>query len=145
MTEDDRQFAKELIEFLGEERFYHSCKRTSSPNQTLLLHNELNKCTPEQSEASLRAMGINHWIISNTPSPAGYTPNFGAGYTTLPTIENPYHNLCRIAFGFCRFWKEFGRKTHTLPDHIHARMVLGENNEWTKKYVELLRKFPDWN
>jgi hypothetical protein len=132
MTDDDRQFAKELIEFLGEERFYHCCKRTSSPMNTLRLHNELNKCTVEQSETSLRAIGI----TMNLPH---------AGFTFQSGIEDTYHNLCRIAFGFCRFWKEFGRKTHTLPDHIHARMVLGENNEWTKQYVELLQKFPDWN
>lgn len=133
MTEDDRQFAKELIEFLGEERFYHSCKRTSSPVVTMTLHNELNKCTVEQSETSLRKIGI------QIHQPAH------VGYTFLPCIYETHQHLCRIAFGFCRFWKEFGRKTHTLPDHIHARMTLGENNEWTKQYVELLQKFPDWN
>ena len=131
MTDDDAQFAKELIEFLGEERFYHCCKRTSSAMNTLKLHNQINKCSVEQSEASLRSIGI----AMNLPH---------AGYTFHSGIEDMYHNLCRIACGFCRFWKEFGRKKHTLPDHIHARMVLGENNEWVKQYVELLQKFPDW-
>lgn len=40
-----------------------------------------------------------------------------------------YRHLCGLAFLFSN---ALGRR---MPDSIHARMVLGERNDWVEKYV----------
>jgi hypothetical protein len=46
-----------------------------------------------------------------------------------------WKEMCMVAYGFCKHWKEMGRKTPTLPSNLHARMILGEKNEWTEEYA----------
>lgn len=127
MDQLDRDFAGELIKKYGEDRFYHSCKRTRDSYSALRLHMELNSCGREESERFLRSIGIDRM-----------SHRVGAGK------ETPREILCRIACGFVRYFKEFGLRTHKLPSVLHARMLLGETNEWVRSYAKLLETFPDW-
>lgn len=47
--------------------------------------------------------------------------------------ELKHDNLCKLAFVLVNV---LGKP---LPDHVHARIVLGASNEWAGKYVEYSR------
>lgn len=127
MDEIDKDFAEEMISRYGADRFYHSCKRTGSAADAFRLHMQLNGHNGLESAKFLASIGINYMEESIFV--------FDAGRETM----------CRIAYGLVRYYKEFALRDHRLPPVLHARMVLGGDNEWVKKYVELLRAFPDWN
>ena len=123
-------FAQELIKQYGEDRFYHCSNRTTEPSTTTLLYIALNEgCDKETCNSFFRSIGLSQcvWL---------YTANYKDIDLRL--------ELCRIAYGFCRWWKEFGLRTHKLPFHLHARMILDQKNEWTERYVKLIETFPDW-
>lgn len=132
IDEENKTFAEELMKKYGEDRFYHSCHRTSGNIQTSLVYMALNE-NHENINAFFNSIGL---------------PACGGNSSTLASIMEPLleprTNMCRIAFGFCRYWKEFGLKTHKLPFNLHARMVFGDKNEWVENYIKLLDKFPDW-
>lgn len=48
--------------------------------------------------------------------------------------EQYYFSLCWCCFDLARAVKK------QLPDHLHARMILGEQNEKTKKYVKFCER-----
>lgn len=124
----DKEFAIEMIKKYGEDRFYHSCKRTMDSVSTLKLHMDLNGFDREKSQRFLRSVGIERM-----------SKKIGVEKETSREI------VCRIAFGFVRYYKEFGLKTHKLPEIMNARMIFGETNKWVVGYVRLLETFPDWN
>jgi len=128
MEQLDREFAEEMIKKYGEDRFYHSCKRTMDSASALKLHMELNGCGKEKSETFLKSIGI-----------VRISKKVGA------SAETDRETMCRIAYGLVRHYKEFGLRTHKLPWVISAQMLLGETNEWVKSYARLLETFPDWN
>jgi hypothetical protein len=135
MNEENRDFANELIKQYGEDRFYHCCMRTSSPYATAemwLLLNADDSLTREENKRNC------HQFLESI----SIRPGFVSGIPLHPVDDFMRADLCRIAFGFCRWWKEFGLKKMNLPANIHARMVLGENNEWVRNYVKLLNDEP---
>lgn len=53
---------------------------------------------------------------------------------------SPWHQLTRMAyFMTCKL-------NHKISDSVHARMILGEKNTWTKRYIDLVGKetFGQW-
>lgn len=129
IEEIDKDFAQTIISRYGEERFYHCCKRTGGGISALKLHMDLNQLDKYSSRRCLLSMGIDPYS----------KPVAG------PSEENHRETMCRIAFGFVRFYKEMGRRDHELPAELNARMILGENNKWVSGYVKLLDSFPDWD
>lgn len=130
MDQSDRDFADEMIKRYGEERFYHSCKRTGGGLSSLKLHMAINDSELEESRMRLLSLG------------------FTAGDMRQLKVDNDEpinESLCRIAFGFVRFYKEMGLRSHELPSSMNARMILCDQNRWTSGYVKLLNSFPDWN
>jgi hypothetical protein len=131
MDDTNKDFAKELIKQYGEDRFYHCCNRTSNTAQTLRVYHTLNEdhdlqtCSQFFKTLNLPAQ---EWISRGLK---------------LSNVEDLRVDLCRISFGFSRYWKEFGLKSYILPDHLHARMILGEKNEWVEKYIETIKKFKE--
>jgi hypothetical protein len=128
MEDMDKDFATKMIKVYGEERFYHCCKRTGSGLSVLKLHMALNESERLDSYRYLLSVGIDPYA----------RPVSGPDETHRET-------MCRIAYGFVRFYKEMGRKKHELPPELNARMVFGEQNQWVINYVKLLDSFPDWN
>lgn len=126
MEQVDRDFADEMIRQYGEDRFYHSCKRTGGANEAFGLHMQLNGNDREKSLRFLASIGI-----------SSFEPRI-----TAP--EGGRETMCRIAYGLVRYYKEFALRDHRLPAVLNARMILGESNDWVRKYSELLRTFPDW-
>lgn len=129
MEEMEKDFAKKMIDVYGEERFYHCYKRTGSGGLSVLkLHMDLNDCDRSTSYHYLRTIGIDAYA-----RPAA-------------SLEETHREVvCRIAYGFVKFYKEMGRKKHELPAELNVRMIFGENNNWVSKYVKLLDSFPDWH
>jgi hypothetical protein len=126
IEQTDRDFAEELIRHYGEDRFYHSCKRTAGYVEALWLRSQLTGGEREESARFLASIGIrpsvNTWVA-----------------------ESGREAVCRVAYGLVRYYKDFALKEHKLPPVLNARMILGESNEWVRKYSELLQTFPDWN
>lgn len=133
------EFAKELIGCFGEDRFYHCCMRTE-PGVILAVkvRSMIGPISDEPRECSefFRSIGIkaDESLVSKV--------------FRHPT-ELDWSDMCMVAFNFSKFWKEFGLRTNKLPASLHARMLLGEKNEWTEKYVKIMeendevRKLPD--
>lgn len=141
MDELNKDFAEELMRQYGEDRFYHCCLRTSNDFSTaemwLMLNWKDDLTTEENYEDCIRS--LNNLGIRNVP-----TGILGYKGRMEPVTDHVRSDMCRIAFGFCRWWKEYGLRTHKLPAHLHARMVLGDNNEWVKNYMNLLETYPEW-
>jgi hypothetical protein len=139
IDEGNKEFAEELIKKYGEDRFYHSCIRTSGPEHTVITYMILNELSGGMDDAeACRSFFTGIGLGSKVkPQLLPFLKHMAQQYEAR-------QNMCRIAFGFCRFWKEFGLRTHVLPDHLHARMLLDEPNEWVRNYAQLLEKFPDW-
>ena len=127
MDELNKDFAMEMVSEYGEERFYHCCKRTSGGLYVLKLHMDINESDSENSRRYLLSIGIDPYAHPSV------------------ILETPRETMCRIAFGFVRFYKEMGLRKHELPASLNARMILGEQNKWVSGYVALLDSFPDWN
>lgn len=134
---DGTEFAKELMQHFGEDRVYHCCRRTAGLHFAILavqIRLALEPTSePRQCVEFFRSIGIE--INESLVSKVFRHPS--------QKEQIKWEDMCMVAFGFCKFWKEFGRRTHNLPGHLHARMILGEKNEWTEKYVELLEDFKE--
>jgi len=128
MEEIDRDFAMEMISKYGEDRFYHCCKRTGGGISALLLHMDLNGSEKEESRQRLISIGINPFAKPE-----------------VIIEETGREIVCRIAYGFVRYYKEMGLKRHELPSSMNARMIFGEENKWVSGYVKLLDSFPNWS
>lgn len=130
MDQSDRDFAEEMIKKYGEERFYHSCKRTGGGLSSLKLHMAINDSEPYESKMRLFSLGFTSSDMRQLK---------------VANDEPVGESLCRIAFGFVRFYKEMGLRNHELPPSMNVRMILCDQNKWTSGYVKLLDSFPDWD
>lgn len=125
MVDIEIDFAKELMTKFGEDRFYHAMLRWGQPRELKLVHLALGgteqgwiqKC----DELRLRM------VEEMTSFPI--RPDFAEG--------EAWEAMCRTActLSVC---KEYAMRGKVLPPSIHARMVMGNQNQWTKKYVEWL-------
>lgn len=121
---DGAEFARELIHQFGSDRFYHCYIRMGgSVPGAIQIHVSLEPETPSWKRTELlKSMGLNadERLLSLRPG----------------NID--WDDMCMVAYGFCKHWKELGRKTFKLPDNLHARMILGGKNQWSEKYVMAL-------
>jgi hypothetical protein len=137
----NKDFAKELIERYGEDRFYHSCSRTKSEEKvfwgnlakrTLSVYLYLNTNTDKETcDNFFRSLGLKDCVWPT------FIDKIPISIKSFPKIE-PRKEMCRIAYGLSFYFKEFGLKTYKLPMHIHARMILGEKNEWVESYLKII-------
>jgi len=134
MSDTNIDFAEDLIKSFGEDRFYHCCHRMSGRKQTVFLYHKLNKnievekCLQFFNNIGLNADGNIHSIIVLCNN------------LNFTDIVDMREEMCKIAYGFSRFWKEYGLRRHVLPDHIHVRMLLAEKNEWVENYITWLKE-----
>ena len=128
MEEIDRDFANDLIRYFGEDRFYHALLRWGRPREAKLFHVAMGGKESEWESKcdQLRLRMVGEDILSFPVKPA---MDKGEAWAIL----------CRIGFTISKHYKEFAARSPTLPPPIHARMVLGNQNEWTKKYAEWLQ------
>lgn len=123
---DGTEFARELIQHFGNDRFYHCYLRNDgSVIDAIRIYNLLgpSEMQPWQVVEFFKSIGI---MVE------------AGNVLRSPEKNIDWNDMCRVAFGFCKFWKELGRRSYELPDHIHARMILGEKNAWTEKYAATL-------
>jgi hypothetical protein len=130
MTNDGTEFARELVQEFGNDRFYHCYLRNDGTIIDAICIYALlgpSEIKPWQVVEFFKSIGITveEMLVENI-------------LRRPPEKIIDWSDMCRVAFGFCKFWKELGRRKYELPDHIHARMILGEKNEWTEKYAATL-------
>jgi hypothetical protein len=125
----NKEFAKEVISFYGEDRFYHSSLQTGSFLQTKRVFHWLVG-TQANFEEIVQKYKL-HSLIFEKPFPF-------ASKNSL-SQEQSRSEMCRIVFSLCNNYKKFGLKSKIPPSHIQARMVLGEKNEWVEKYAKLMQ------
>lgn len=129
MEDMEKDFAKDMIKRFGEDRFYHAMLRWGTPRELKLIHVGLGGTEAEWVRKcdELRLVTVGEGIISFPALPA-----FSKG--------EPWEVLCRTAFTISACFKEYALKAPTLPPQLHARMVLGAQNEWTRKYAEKIKE-----
>lgn len=120
MDESNRDFAQELIKGLGEDRFYHAMQRAGYG---------------EHSKSFYEALGGDRLDWDSKKRELRLIVNHSIGVADYATSRKA---LCATAFVISSRHKEFARKSPLLPASIHARMMLDEQNEWTKKYADNL-------
>lgn len=117
MDADLIDFAKDLIASFGEDRFYHALVRYGAIHEAKNIYmalggndsNWTRLCTQLQLRRSVE---------------------------NINPKTDTRELLCRTAWTFSSHYKEYALKSPTLPMHIHARMMLDQQNEWTKRYAE---------
>lgn len=128
MDESNRDFARELIKGFGEDRFYHAMQRAGhgvlSKSFYEALGGDLSKW--DQFRRDLRL------IVNESIRRAELL------HTIRPDPTTTREALCATSFIISSRHKEFARKSPMLPGSIHARMVLDEQNEWTRRYADSL-------
>ena len=120
MDESNRDFARELIVGFGEDRFYHAMQRSGYG---------------KYSQSFYEALGgeRSRWEVLRQELKLMFK-----GSVESADAASEREALCATAFVISSRHKEFARKSPSLPGSIHARMVLDEQNEWTRKYAENL-------
>ena len=131
---DGTEFARELIKHFGPDRFYHCYKRMGG-DLSGSVHIYTMLSPPEHRQAKYPVHSPPPWKCAEFFKSIGMQID-GSVFQHLGPIE--WGAMCMVAYGFCKSWKEFGLKTRTLPDSIHARMILGDKNEWTEEYARML-------
>lgn len=129
MEELERDFAEDMIKRFGEDRFYHAMLRWGAPRELKLVHLGLGGTEADWRRKcdELRLMMTGEDIMSFPVRPA-----FKKG--------EPWEVLCRTACTISVCFKEYALKVPRLPPHLHARMLLGSQNDWTRKYVEKIEE-----
>lgn len=114
-----------MVAGFGEDRFYHALMRLGSYRE---------------AKAFYEALGGSNWDSKAQEMKIRFgTPSFGMDNYDMDG-EEANEVLCRTAYTLAKHHKEFAMRRPAMPPHIHARMVLGEQNEWTRKYVEVLKE-----
>lgn len=125
MDEGSLGFAREMVAAFGEDRFYHALMRLG---------------TYREAKAFYEALGGSNWDSRAHEMKLRFgMASIGMGNSEMDDKE-ANEILCRTACTLAKHHKEFAMRRPTMPPHIHARMVLGEQNEWTRKYAEILKE-----
>lgn len=125
MDEGSRGFAKEMVAAFGEDRFYHAFMRLGNYRE---------------AKAFYEALGGTDWNSRAQEMKLKFAMASLAMGSAEIDEEQAKEILCRTAYTLAKHHKEFAMRRPEMPPHIHARMVLGEQNEWTRKYVEVLKE-----
>lgn len=126
MTESEQNFAKEIIEFYGEDRFYHAAIWNSSHEIARKFFLDLNPTA--NWNVREKELGLN--FVAGSIGRVNFNFNF-------------HEELCRVVFAICKRHKEFGLKNKRPPNNIHARMIFSEKNKWTVSYFELMEEIDE--
>lgn len=113
MTEEDLNFAKEIIKRYGEDRFYHAAVSAGCD-----LLNLFQSLAPKFN-----------WIEKARQL------KIGAVGSSSVHHENDRETLCHILCVLVKSHKQFAIKTKQPPANLHARMLLGESNKWVQEYI----------
>jgi len=118
MDDAELSFARDIIAAFGEDRFYHALVQASSLRRAEAFHAALGGTQHgwNQLKYDLR--------LSSAP--------------TSDKTDDEAHVLYKVAYRFSLKHKEFALRSPMLPAALHARMMLCEGNEWTRKYSERL-------
>lgn len=73
-------------------------------------------------------------IIKNESELLDFCASSCSAQRAIWTVELAYEHICKLAYIFSNI---LGKQ---MPDHIHARLLLGPNNVWIKKYVEYTKQ-----
>lgn len=125
MDECNLEFAKEMISAFGEDRFYHALMRLGNYREAKAFYTELGG---KDWDSKAHEMKIRFGM------PSLGMDNFDLDDGLAREI------LCRTVCTIALHHKEFAMRRPNMPPHIHARMVLDEQNEWTRKYVEAIKE-----
>lgn len=125
MDQGEKDFAAELVRAFGEDRVYHAMFRGGEV--------ALAKKVYEAMGGDDSGWDRLRWDLKLVPPKSDTVP--------YPRVEAATirEYLCRTAFILSKHHKEFARRSPVLPASIHARMLLDEQNEWTRKYAESLK------
>lgn len=121
MDDSNVDFARDLIRAFGQDRFHHALQRSGYGGHSRSFHE------------SLAGEGPN-WESLRAELKLPVVPSYLCGPASAREA------LCAVAFVISSNYKEFARKSPVLPACIHARMLLDEQNEWTRKYADNLAK-----
>lgn len=129
MDQGEKDFAAELVKAFGEDRVYHAMFRGGDVTRARAVYEALGG-----DEDGWDRLRLDLKLVPPKPETVPY-----------PRIDRSAvrEYLCRTAFIISKHYKEFARKSPTLPASIHARMILDEQNEWTRKYAEHLKEQED--
>lgn len=125
MEDSSLNFARDLIAAFGEDRFYHALMRLGNSREAGAFYSALGgkDWTNKSYELGLRLA----------------MPSFGMNEVEMDD-EEAKEVLTRTVYTMAAHHKEFAMRRPSMPPHIHARILLGEQNEWTRKYVEALKE-----
>lgn len=128
MTDGSKEFMEELVGKFGEDRFYHALLRFGTTRQARLAHRLLTG-------------GDDGWHQKMTE----FRLKSVASAEDLSLADRwkdgeAYETACKAAFALSRHHKEYAVRSGELPAAIHARMIIGQQNEWTRKYTERLEE-----
>lgn len=130
MNIGNKDFAREMLKEFGADRFYHAMFRNGNPDHAKSVHEALGG--DDNGWFSLRRE------LRLTPVEGERLTDFG------PADDQAIReSLCRAAFNIASQYKNFALKSPFLPGSIHARMILDQQNEWTKRYADFLAKFKE--
>lgn len=129
---DGSEFARELIQHFGADRFYHCYTRTGGMPGAVHVYAMLSPPELPSWKCVEFFKSIGMQIDDRLASMVLRHPG-----------KIDWEEMCMVAYGFCKSWKEFGLKTNRLPDHLHARMILGGKNKWTEQYARMLEDFKE--
>lgn len=124
-------FARDLIRTFGDDRFYHALNRAAEgdPRKVRSFYVALRGDGHGWSE-------LCHGIRLKFKS--RWQANLGIDEKCPQMDEREL--LCRATYVISSDHKHFAIRRPELPPNIHARMVLDEQNEWTRKYADNLKK-----
>lgn len=148
MTEDNLNFCQELIKQYGIDRFYH-CAHRMLGEKTILIYYFLNQENFSKNNCIdfLKSLSLYDFLkLDNVIQCVESYQNKEKDPIGLLRYGYVEHNtpdrsdICSIACAFSLYYKEFGLRSHKLPDHLHARMIFSENNKWVLNYINNLKE-----
>lgn len=134
------EFAREMVAAFGEDRFYHAVMRRGSQHVRLP---PMSSHKREAKQIFLALGGSEHtWADKCAELKLNPFAEVREDYReTEMDSEEARSVLCRAAFTIAKNHKEYARKKPEMPANIHARMILDSQNEWTRRYAEVLEEF----
>jgi len=126
MKDIEIDFAKDLVSRFGEDRFYHAMIRWGFSHELVLTHIALGGTEQEWTRK------CDELRLGSVEGIASFPP----GHDFLE--GEAWEVMCRTAYALSLHFKEYAIKRKALPSSIHARMLMGSQNKWTKKYIEWL-------
>jgi hypothetical protein len=124
------EFAREMVAALGEDRFYHAVMRPT-------IRGAARTTVKREARLFFLALGGSERGWEEKCQELKLEYGSGMAHDEMDPDE-AREALCRTSYLLSRHHKEYALKGPQMPPSIHARMVLDEQNQWTKKYAQWL-------